>query len=111
DAAAVGGALQGARLDPYEPESVVGNHHPQRERAARQALAIGAVACVNRLWCFGDLVADRAALAPAGLRKFHLSLPADAVSPQNCAIIALTARDSSGAKRCRVRPPNPSSSA
>jgi hypothetical protein len=52
------------------------------------------VACVNRLRCFGDFVADRAALAPAGLRKFHASLPADAASPQICAIIAATARDS-----------------
>ena|ERR1700758_2439801 len=44
---------------------------PHREGAARQALAIGAVARVDQLRSFGDLVADLAALAAAALGKFH----------------------------------------
>src|SRR6266851_2250991 len=59
------------RLEPHEAKSRVGDDDPDRERATRQALAVNPVACVNQLRCFGDLVADLAAQAAAGLRKFH----------------------------------------
>jgi hypothetical protein len=44
---------------------------PQGEGAAGQTLTIGAVARVDQLRSFCDLVADFAALAAAGLRKVH----------------------------------------
>src|SRR5436190_19311034 len=68
---AIGDALQRARLHPAEPECPFLDHDAQRERAARQALAIGAVARIDQLRLFGDLIADRAALAAAGLRELH----------------------------------------
>jgi hypothetical protein len=39
--------------------------------AARQALVVNTVACVNQQRGFGDLVAVLAAQAAASLRKFH----------------------------------------
>src|SRR5205814_5811720 len=60
-----------ARLHPAEPERPFRDHDAQRERAARQALAIGAVARIDQLRLFGDLIADRAALAAAGMRELH----------------------------------------
>jgi len=71
---AIGDALQRARLHPAEPERPFRDHDAQRERAARQALAIGAVARIDQLRLFGDLIADRAALATAGLRELHRPL-------------------------------------
>src|SRR5437762_7334297 len=68
---AIGDTLQRARLDPAEPERPFRDHDAQREGAARQALAIGAVARIDQLRLFGDLIADRAALAAAGLRELH----------------------------------------
>src|SRR5436190_15970806 len=68
---AIGDALQRARLHPAEPECPFLDHDAQREGAARQALAIGAVARIDQLRLFGDLIADRAALAAAGLRELH----------------------------------------
>src|SRR5437588_5669460 len=68
---AIGDALQRARLHPAEPERPFRDHDAQRERAARQALAIGAVARIDQLRLFGDLIADRVALAAAGLRELH----------------------------------------
>ena len=70
-APAIGDALQRTRLGAAEPECPFGNHDAHAERAARQALAIGAVARIDQLRFFGDLVADRAALATAGLRELH----------------------------------------
>src|SRR5438270_239376 len=61
----------GKRVSPAEPERPFRDHDAQRERAARQALAIGAVARIDQLRLFGDLIADRAALAAAGLRELH----------------------------------------
>jgi hypothetical protein len=43
---------------------------PYGEGAARQALTIGAVARVDQLRSFGDLIANLAALAAAGLGNF-----------------------------------------
>jgi aminoglycoside phosphotransferase len=47
-APAIGDALQRARLHAAEPECPFRDHDAQRERAARQALAIGAVARIDR---------------------------------------------------------------
>jgi hypothetical protein len=63
--------LQLTRLDPREAESFVGDDDSHTERAAREALAIRAVAGVDQFWFFGDLIADLAALAAARLRKLH----------------------------------------
>src|SRR5204863_5043666 len=46
-----------------------------RRTRNRQTLAIRAVARVDGLRRLGDLVADRPALAPAGLWELHASLP------------------------------------
>src|ERR1043166_494278 len=70
-APAIGDALQRTRLGAAESERPLRDHDAHAERAARQALAIGAVARIDKLRLFGDLVADRAALATAGLRELH----------------------------------------
>src|SRR5437764_12213619 len=70
---AIGNALQWARLNPAEPERPFRDHDAQRERAARQALAIGAVARIDQLRIFGDLIADRAALPAAVPPEIHQS--------------------------------------
>jgi hypothetical protein len=58
-------------FNPAAMESTLRDHDPQAEGTARQTLAISAVARVDQLRLGGDLVADFAALAAAGLRKFH----------------------------------------
>src|SRR5216683_588676 len=65
----------------HEPETrscfrIIGVEHdhsadPQGERAAGQALAIQAVAGIDRLRLFGDLVANLPALATACLWELH----------------------------------------
>src|SRR5215472_16169887 len=74
DAPAVRGALEWSRLDSAPTKGGLRHDKPHRECAARQALAIGAVARVDRLRSFGDLIANLAALAAAGLGKFHRDL-------------------------------------
>src|SRR5438270_12033568 len=68
---AIGDTLQRRGVLAREPGRPSWHHDAQRERAARQALAIGAVARIDQLRLFGDLIADRAALAAAGLRELH----------------------------------------
>ena len=70
-APAVGGTLEPTRFDAAESESLLGNDHSQGKGAARQTLAIGAMARVHQLRRFADLVADYTALAAAGLGEFH----------------------------------------
>jgi hypothetical protein len=60
---AIGHALEWARFYPTETKAGFRHNDPQGERAARQTLAVGAVARVDQLRSFGDLVADFAALA------------------------------------------------
>src|SRR5438105_15836399 len=72
---AIGDALQRARLHPAEPERPFPDHDAQRERAAREALAIGAVARIGQLRLFGDLLADGVALAAAALRALRRRCP------------------------------------
>src|ERR1700686_4749088 len=68
---AVGTTLEWTRLDPVEVEAVLRDNHPHREGAAGQARAIPAVAQIDRLRRFGDLVANFLALTAAGLGKVH----------------------------------------
>jgi hypothetical protein len=68
---AVGSALEESLLNPAEPEPVLWYDYSNSEGAAAQTLAILAMAGVDQLRRFGDLVADLAALAAAALRKFH----------------------------------------
>lgn len=68
-APAIGGARQLPRLDPGQAEPGLGHDDAQRERAARQTLAVETVACIDRARFLGDLVAQFSALAPAGLRQ------------------------------------------
>jgi hypothetical protein len=49
--------------------------HPDGKCAAGKALTVGAVTRANHVRRLGDLVAEPAALAAAGLRKFHRTLP------------------------------------
>src|SRR5205814_10574456 len=70
---AVGKPLKRTRLDTAEPESPLGDDYAHREGAAGQPLAIAAMARVDQLRRFGDLVADLAALTSAGLWKLHSS--------------------------------------
>jgi hypothetical protein len=70
-ASAVSRALDLSWLNPHEAEGGVGNDDRHRERATGQALAIDTVACVDRSWRFGDLIANLAAQAAASLWKFH----------------------------------------
>jgi hypothetical protein len=65
---AIGHALEPSRLDPAETKRTLRDDNPHGERAARQALA---VARVDQLRDLGDFAADLAALAAAGLWKFH----------------------------------------
>jgi hypothetical protein len=58
-------------LNPAEPEPVLWYDYSNPEGAAAQTLAILAMAGVDQLRRFGDLVADLAAFAAAGLRKLH----------------------------------------
>lgn len=67
----VRGTLEPARFRAAEAEAPLGNDHPRRESAARQTLAIGAVARIHQLRRFADFVADRTALAAVGLGEFH----------------------------------------
>jgi len=67
--------LEGPKLGAGEKESPVSDDYRHRERAAGQALALGAVACVDQPWCFGDLVTNLAALAAAGLWELHRVTP------------------------------------
>jgi uroporphyrinogen-III decarboxylase len=63
--------MKASWLNPAEPESVLWYDYSNPEGAAAQTLAILAMAGVDQLRRFGDLVADLAALAAAGLRKLH----------------------------------------
>ena len=74
DAPAVCSALEWPRLDTAEMKGGLRRDKPHGEGAARQALTIGAVARVDRLRSLGDLRANLAALAAAGLGKFHRDL-------------------------------------
>jgi hypothetical protein len=56
---------------PRQTESLLGDNHPQGERAAGQPLAIETVAGIDCLWLLGDLVVDLPAETVTGLRKLH----------------------------------------
>jgi hypothetical protein len=66
---AIGHALKRSRLACGETESGLRQSDSQRKSAARDPLAIGAVARGDQFGRFCDLVADFTALAAAGLRK------------------------------------------
>jgi hypothetical protein len=66
-------AVRQSRLDPAELIGGLCHDQPQGEGAAREALSIGAVARVDQLRSFGDLVAN-VAPASAALGKFHRDL-------------------------------------
>ena len=70
-ASAIGGALKSTRLNSRQAEPLLGNDDPQRERASGQALAIQAVAGIDRPRLLADLVADLPALATACLWELH----------------------------------------
>jgi hypothetical protein len=53
----------------------LGHDNAHREGAARQPLAIPAMARVDELREFGDLIANFTALATAGLRELHVIPP------------------------------------
>src|ERR1700746_752142 len=74
DAPAVRSALERSRLDSAEMKGGLGRDKPHGKGAARQALTIGALSRVDQLRSFGDLIANLAALAAAGLGKFHRGL-------------------------------------
>ena len=61
-------------------EDLLVHDHPDGKCAAGKALTVGAVTRVNHLRRLGDLVAKSAALAAAGLRKFHRTLPGHKIS-------------------------------
>lgn len=71
DASAIGGALKSTWLNSCQAEPLFGDNDPQGECAAGQALAIQAVACIDRLRSLGDLVANLPALAAARLWELH----------------------------------------
>ena len=75
DPPTVRGALERSRRSPAETKGSLGHDDSHREGAAGQALAIGAVARVDQLRSFGDLVTNLAALTAAGLRKLHRLVP------------------------------------
>jgi len=75
DASAIGGALKLTRLEPRQAKPPLGNDDPQRERTTGQALAIQAVAGIDRLRLFADLIANLPALATAALWELHGPLP------------------------------------
>src|SRR5258706_3865707 len=79
DAAAVRDCMHKPRLDSRQVKGPVVHRDRDRKRATRQALAIGAVAGVSQLRCFGDFVANLAAKAAAGLWKFHWFPPHSAI--------------------------------
>jgi len=72
---AIGEALERARCDTAKLKPALRDHDAQRKGAARQTLAVLAVAGVDQLRGLGDPVAELAALAAAGLGKFHGDLP------------------------------------
>jgi len=89
--AAVGDALRQPRLARNQPEGTV-----RRKGTAREVLAVGAVACVDQLRFFRDLVTNLAAQAAAGLWKFH----GDAFRRMKCgSLVAATQRDKELANR------------
>ena len=71
DAPTIGGALKSTRLNPRQAEPVLGDNDAQRERASGQALAIQAMAGIDRPRLLADLVADLPALATACLWELH----------------------------------------
>src|SRR5215472_12316975 len=73
-AAAAGRALDSLRFALDQTEGPVREHAADREGAAGHALAVGAVAGVDHDRRLGDLIAQRAALATAGLREFHRAI-------------------------------------
>jgi hypothetical protein len=70
-ASAIGGALKSTWLNPCQAKPLFGDNDPQGECAAGQALAIQAVAGIDRLRSLGDLVANLPALATARLWELH----------------------------------------
>ena len=75
DASAIGGALKLTWLKPRQGEPLLGDDDPQGKRTAGQALAIQAVAGIDRLRLFADLIANLPALATAALWELHGPLP------------------------------------
>jgi hypothetical protein len=71
NASAIGGALKLTWLYARQAKSLLGDNHPQGERAAGQPLAIETVAGIDCLWLLGDLVVDLPAETVTGLWKLH----------------------------------------
>jgi hypothetical protein len=71
DPSAIGGALEWSRLDAAEPKPALRHDDTEGEGAAGQTLAIPAMTRVDQHRAFSTLIANHAALAPAGLRKLH----------------------------------------
>src|SRR5215469_857816 len=74
DPPAIGRSLDRSRLDTAEAKGALGYDNPDREGAAGYPLTVGAVAGVNHLRRFGNLVAKLAAMAAASLRELHRSI-------------------------------------
>src|SRR5262249_23275321 len=74
DPPAIGRSLDRSRLDTAEAKGALGHDNPDREGAAGYPLTVGAVAGVNHLRRFGNLVAKLAAMAAASLRELHGSI-------------------------------------
>src|SRR5215471_19209487 len=71
NASAIGGALKLTWLYPCQAETFLGHNDSQGERASGEALAIQAMAGIDRLRLLGDLVANLSALATACLWALH----------------------------------------
>src|SRR5205085_11377068 len=78
--AAIRDALKRSRFTRREAESSLRQRDSQGEGAARDVLAVGAVACVDEARLLGDLIADLPALTAAGQRKLHHSISVSTLS-------------------------------
>src|SRR5204862_1624296 len=77
---AIRDALKRSRFTRREAETSLRQRDPQGEGAARDVLAVGAVACVDEARLLGDLIADLPALTAAGQRKLHHSISVSTLS-------------------------------